>query len=290
MKRSHKLLISMFAAVLTASSFSQGATAKEATLYDRLGGVHAIAAVVDDFVERLGKDDTVGANAKVMEEIGKVGVPAIKFRVTQFLCHVAGGPQNYTGRNMKTAHAGLGISEAEWQASAGDLKASLDKFKVSDDVQKDLFAAIVSLKKDIVTEGGTHSQAMDEALSDSLYMRLGGVNAVAAVVDEFVNRLAKDPTIGANPHVVKALSSGKISVAGLKYLVTEQLCEAAGGPQKYSGRTMKESHSGLMITEAEWTAGAKILKETLDSFKVPEKEQQEVIGAVLATKKDIIGG
>ena len=86
----------------------------------------------------------------------------------------------------------------------------------------------------------------------TLYDRLGGVYSIATVVDDFVDRIMIDPRLNANPKVAEA--HHRVPPAGFKYLVTEMVCWAAGGPQKYTGRSMKESHRHLMITAAEWEA------------------------------------
>ena len=86
----------------------------------------------------------------------------------------------------------------------------------------------------------------------SLYERLGGVYAIATVVDDLIDRIMVDPRLNANPRVNDA--HHRVSPAGFKYLVTEMVCWATGGPQKYTGRTMRESHQALMITAAEWQA------------------------------------
>jgi hemoglobin len=121
----------------------------------------------------------------------------------------------------------------------------------------------------------------------SLYERLGGVDAIALVVDDFVNNLAANPVVTANPKVKE--SFGKISVPGLKFKLVAQISDASGGPYKYHGRTMKDSHRGFKITEAEWDATVKTLKASLDKFKVPSKEQSDLIGAIAPMKGDIVG-
>lgn len=88
--------------------------------------------------------------------------------------------------------------------------------------------------------------------STSLYERLGGVYAIAAVVDDFIDRIMDDPRLNANPKVDEA--HHRVSKAGFKYLVTEQVCWAAGGPQKYTGRSMFDAHAELGITAPEWQA------------------------------------
>ena len=90
----------------------------------------------------------------------------------------------------------------------------------------------------------------------------------------------------ANPRVDEA--HHRVSPAGFKYLVTEMVCWATGGPQKYTGRSMKESHQHLKITAAEWEAFLDDLQRTLDKFKVPEAEQAEINAIVASTRADIV--
>jgi len=77
----------------------------------------------------------------------------------------------------------------------------------------------------------------------TLYERLGGVYSIATVVDDFIDRIMVDPRLNANPHVDEA--HHRVSPAGFKYLVTEMVCWATGGPQKYTGRSMRDSHQHL---------------------------------------------
>jgi hemoglobin len=120
----------------------------------------------------------------------------------------------------------------------------------------------------------------------SLYERLGGVYAIATVVDDFIDRLMDDARLNANPKVNEA--HHKVARAGFKYLVSEQVCEATGGPQRYTGRSMYDSHADLEITEQEWQAFLDDFKQTLDRFGVPETEQAELFAIVDSTKKDIV--
>lgn len=122
--------------------------------------------------------------------------------------------------------------------------------------------------------------------SKALYDRLGGVYPIATVVDDFIERLLVNKTLNANPAIKEARA--RVSKAGLKYQVTSLVCQLAGGPQKYQGRSMKESHLHLHITEKQWDAMVADFKKTLDKFKVPEKEQSELFGAVGAAKPDIV--
>ena len=120
----------------------------------------------------------------------------------------------------------------------------------------------------------------------SLYDRLGGVYAIATVVDDFINRIMDDPRLNANPKVNEA--HHRVSRAGFKYLVTEMVCWAGGGPQRYSGRSMRETHANLNITEDEWQVFLADLQACLASFAVPKAEQAELFAIVESTKSDIV--
>jgi len=120
----------------------------------------------------------------------------------------------------------------------------------------------------------------------SLYDRLGGVYSVATVVDDLIDRVMADPRLNANPLVDKA--HHRVPPAGFKYLVTEMVCWAAGGPQKYTGKSMAESHSHLKITSKEWEAFLDDFQQTLDKFKVPAEEQAELKEIVNSTRSDIV--
>jgi hemoglobin len=120
----------------------------------------------------------------------------------------------------------------------------------------------------------------------SLYERLGGVYSIAVVVDDFIDRVMTDPRLNANPAVNEA--HHKVPPAGFKYLVTEMVCWATGGPQKYTGRSMADSHRHLNITPEEWDAFMDDFQQTLDKFKVPVAEQGELRAIVESTYGDIV--
>jgi hemoglobin len=113
-----------------------------------------------------------------------------------------------------------------------------------------------------------------------LYDRLGGVYAIATVVDDFIDRVMRNPYEAHH----------RVSPAGFKYLVTEMVCWASGGPQQYSGRAMRESHEQLKITEAEWAAFCKDFDDTMAKFGVPDAERNELFAIVQSTKGDIVIG
>jgi len=120
----------------------------------------------------------------------------------------------------------------------------------------------------------------------SLYERLGGVYSIATVVDDFIDRIMVDPRLNANPHVNEA--HHRVPPAGFKYLVTEMVCWATGGPQRYTGKSMAESHKDLKITSKEWEAFLDDFQQTLDKFKVPGAAQAELEAIVNSTRSDIV--
>ena len=120
----------------------------------------------------------------------------------------------------------------------------------------------------------------------TLYDRLGGVYSIATVVDDFIDRIMVDPRLNANPHVDEA--HHRVSPAGFKYLVTEMVCWATGGPQQYSGRSMDDSHRHLLITPQEWQAFLDDFQQTLDTFNVPQPEQKELFAIVESTREAIV--
>jgi hemoglobin len=125
-----------------------------------------------------------------------------------------------------------------------------------------------------------------ETTKPTLYDRLGGVYSIAAVVDDFIYRVMHNPVLNANPAVDEA--HHRVSAAGFKYYVTEMVCWAMGGPQKYTGRAMGESHKHLKITEGEWAAFCKDFDDTMAKFNVPEAERNELFAIAESTKGDIV--
>jgi hemoglobin len=134
----------------------------------------------------------------------------------------------------------------------------------------------------------------------SLYDRLGGVFAIAAVVNQFSDDIVKDPVAGrdsTNPELREWHREKLDRLAGLKFMRTLWLCEVAGGPFEFSatkaGAThlgLEEAHRDLQIAPAEFDAVAGVLGRTLDAFQVPGPEKEEVLGAFAAHKGEVTEG
>lgn len=130
---------------------------------------------------------------------------------------------------------------------------------------------------------GLSTAAHPADAAPALYKRLGGYDAIAAVSDDFLGRLASDKQMSRFFIGVSADSLRK-----LRQHVVDQLCEGAGGPCYYFSRTMKTVHAGLGITEADWQVTIKHLIGTLEKFKVPDAERSEVLKMFSSLKSDIV--
>lgn len=136
-----KFLLFVSCFVLLAS-FS--APAQEKSLYERLGGQPAVSAVVQDFAGR------VLADARINKKFAKSDPDRLVKNLTDFVCNATGGPCSYTGRDMKTAHKNMGVTDGEFAALVEDLVATLDKFNVPAKEKNELLSALGPLKPEIV--------------------------------------------------------------------------------------------------------------------------------------------
>lgn len=141
------MLFGLVFSLLLTIGIAMPARAQEKSLYQRVGGYDALAAVVDDFITRLVTDKQF---EKFFAGASNDSKKRIRQHILDKFCAATGGPCVYTGRDMKTTHAGLGITNADWDAAAKHLAASLDKFKVPEKEKGEVLAFVTSLKKDIV--------------------------------------------------------------------------------------------------------------------------------------------
>lgn len=144
-------LLTMMAFSSLAPAYAAEPPAAAATpdnsLYKRLGGYDALAAVTDDFIGRLATDPQLG---RFFTGLSADSKKRVRQHVIDFLCNATGGPCLYLGRDMKTAHTGLNITDEDWNVSVKALVATLDKFKVQDREKNEVLGAISGLKGDIV--------------------------------------------------------------------------------------------------------------------------------------------
>jgi hemoglobin len=132
------------AADTTAETAAAAAVPAEQSHYDRLGGKDAITAVIDDFVANVAADKRINAR------FANTNIPHLKQMLVEQVCQATGGPCTYTGKNMKDAHKGMKITDADFNALVEDLTKSLDKFKVAEKEKGELLSALGGMKGDIV--------------------------------------------------------------------------------------------------------------------------------------------
>ena len=132
------LCASCFILLASTGSFAQK------SLYERLGGQPAIEAVVKDFAGR------VLADTRINKKFAKSDANRLVKNLTDFVCKATGGPCTYTGRDMKTAHKNMAVTNGEFTALVEDLSATLDKFKVPEKEKGELLAALGPLQPEIV--------------------------------------------------------------------------------------------------------------------------------------------
>jgi hemoglobin len=127
-----------------------------------------------------------------------------------------------------------------------------------------------------------NTNKVQSAQSASLYDRLGGKPAITAVVDQFVANVAADDRITS--------FFANADIPGLKAKLVDQICQASGGPCTYGGLDMKTAHEGMGVQEEHFNALVEDLIAALDTFSVPEKEKNELLGALGPMKGDIVEG
>ncbi|MGH7775072.1 MAG: group I truncated hemoglobin [Candidatus Binatia bacterium] len=149
--------------------------------------------------------------------------------------------------------------------------------------QRLLSRMIPSLLTLVLVVSCSAASIAQEKPQQSLYKRLGGYDAIAAVVDDFLGRAANDKQLS---RFLVGLSTE--SKKRLRQLIVDQFCEATGGPCIYTGRSTKAAHAGLGITESDWQITVKYLSAILDQYKVPQKEKNDFLALASTLKADIV--
>ena len=120
----------------------------------------------------------------------------------------------------------------------------------------------------------------------TLYERLGGINNIAVLIDDVIERSYVNEVFAANPMIEEAHK--RFPKAVYKYNATSLACMVMGGPQKYTGRSLKDAHQHLKVNEREWQELLAIFHDSMTNFHVPEKEQKEILGIIESTKGDVV--
>jgi len=241
------------------------------SLYVRLGGNAAISAVIDQFIANVAADTRINAFfADAASDPARL--TKLRNNLINQVGEATGGPEKYTGLSMKASHKGMNVQEADFNALVEDLSKALDKFSVPMTEKNELLGALATMKADIVEPNA------------SLYVQLGGNAAITAVIDQFITNVAGDSRINA---FFAAADPARLNK--LKMNLVNQVGQATGGPEKYTGLDMKTAHKGMKITDAQFNALVEDLNLALVKFNVLSKPKADLLGALGGMRADIVG-
>jgi len=252
------------------------------SIYEQLGGEAALTAVVDVFL----------GNVLANEEINWMFVNTDGERLGALLveqvCEATGGPCTYSGQDMTTAHAGMGITSDQFMSLAVNFVEALAELEVPYTETLDA----VETPADVVVQAllGMQSDIVEDATGTSvLFNEIGGYGAVTAVVQGLLQRVAANDSING--------FFASTDLALLETLLIEQICAATGGFCTYTGRSMEESHRGLGIATADFNQLVGDLLDTLDDLGVsyaittpnePAQPIDALLAALLGMCSDIV--
>ena len=267
------------------------APAAPKTLWERLGGEANVKKVVDDFVQAAASDPKVNFFRNGKFQLDAAGVALLKRHLIELVSAATGGTLKYTGKDMNISHAGMGITDDEFDAIAGDLIEALKKNGAQPEDIKLVITAVAGTRKDIVekkldTAPVPEPVTPKPASAMTLWERLGGEKNVARVVDDLFASAGADPKV--NFFRDPTFKPTAEEVATLKRKVIEQISAVSGGPLKYSGKDMKSAHKGMKITDAEFDAFAGHLKKALEKNGAAPDDVKTVMGVAESTRKDIV--
>jgi len=285
------------------ATFKPTPAATSRTLWDRLGGETRVTSLVDDFMTRALANPRVNFTRRGTGrewDANPENVRRVKQALVQWLSGETGGPTRYPGREMKAVHQGMRITEAEFNEMLNDVKASLEHQNVGEREREDLLKVLASVKPSIVEPPAapvapaapTPSRLGPPQLprvTRPLWDRLGGEPMVTQLVEHFTIQVMTDPKVNFyRQGTVRFWLSTPDNVQQLRKRMVQMISALTGGPIKYEGKDMKTVHQGMAITSAEFDALVADFKESMEKFKVGEREQEELLKIIKSTKADIV--
>merc|ERR1719343_858317 len=258
------------------------------TLYGRGGGLFGLAKLSDRLMDVWMENHLLNANqsvAKWHESQQKFG---FKFLVTQLLGYLTGGPQRYTGQSMEAAHKHLGISMAEWSCFVADAERVFREFNLEHSVHKELLQIIQGFKEQCTVRPG-EAAPKDPGLcrkrpdGSTAYANLGGIYPIALYAD----RLVEAVLCGPGALRVRWDASGTRTPAALKYLVTELLANATGGPEIVTAKDFEEAKLGIEVEQ--WDDFLALAKEIAMVWPTPH-HRELIVKTIMAKKTDLCVG
>jgi len=260
------------------------------TLYGRGGGVFGLAKLTDRLMETWMSDSELNANASVARWHESQQKSGFKFLVTQLMGYLTGGPQRYTGQSMEAAHKHLAISPEQWESFMRGTHRVLQEFQLDAGIQRELVAIVQGFQQQCIVRPGESAPA-DPGLcrrrppGSNSYAHLGGVYPIALFVDRLVEAVVKGDRVLVQWDEVH--SRGSRHPPGLKYMVTELLCNSLGGPELVTSKGFEEAKLG--IQPAEWDAFLALAAEVAQVWPT-QRHRDLVLEAVQREKVHICVG
>jgi len=265
-----------------ANSAPTGNTPGKQSLWIRLGGELTVPLLVDDLVGRVLKNPRINFVRRGTGDLWDANpenITKLKRQFTLWISSVSGGPLKYESKDMKTVHQKMKISDAEFEFFIDELKASLNKYFVPPAEMSELVRQFDAVKKEIV----------DSTVVKPLWERLGGEPMVTLMVDDFVSRVSKNANVNfSRKGEAKEWPGTPVEVTALKKQLVQWISSVTGGPLKYTGKSIKDAHIGMKVTNGQFTALVLDLKASLDLCKVNQAEQEELLSIVSGFRKDIV--
>jgi truncated hemoglobin YjbI len=268
-------------AVVTACSSSNDGTMQTTEpVYARIGKAKGVDAVVTDFLERVTADPKI--NGYFLNST--LDTAHLKDCLVKQIGSATGGPEKYECRNMKDAHAGLGISKQDFDDLVGHLTEALKAAKVE---QKDIDTILGVL-------GPMEVEIVEDSTNDAdIYQRVGRKPAIQAVVADFHGRVMQDTRI-------VSFFDG-VNTDRLATCLVRQVCQATGGPCKYGEeipnaepgvvsacRSMKEAHAGLNIAKTDFDILVEHLVAAIDAAGVSMEDRDAIVGVLAPMCTDVV--
>jgi hemoglobin len=259
----------------------------QAVMWNRLGGEKNVRAVVHDFITSAAADPKVDLTRGGKFPVNEETQPKLEQSLVEYISSLTGGPLQYKGKDMKAAHAEMGITDEQFAALAEHFVAALKKHKVPAADVDAITAALAATKKEIVAaapKGPEQLKAAPRPLS--LWKELGGAEAIKPIVHDFIERALKNEK-------VDLTRGGKFKLdeeaqSRLEQSLVDYLSTMTDGPVTYKGKDMKAAHEGMKITDAQFDALAADLLAVLKEHKVEQEHIDELMKLMEATRKDIV--
>jgi len=261
------------------------------TLYGRGGGVFGLARLADMLMDAWMADPALNANQSVARWHESQQKCGFKFLVTQIMGYLTGGPQRYTGRPMDESHKHLAITSEQWQSFIADARRVLQQFRMDSTTQEEIISILSTYQSACVLGRGERAPADPGLLRPSgngstLYQRLGGVYPISQFVDALVELVLMGNRVHVQ-HDPLSDPAGKRHPPGLKYMLTELVCNASGGPEVVTSKGFDEAKLGVLAEE--WPVFIELATEAAAIWPIPHL-RNSIINALGTCKAEICTG